>query len=187
MKFSTKNAVSGIQGQMNDNVRNRTMESVIKGLATGGYGVAKQNQAQSQVEKLQKALMGQDSLYDEMANDPSSSKAEKLFANMKKQQLGLMASGLTPNNVNDIYTQLMKPDMSLFNYQAGIDKANIQASAYGAKNAEKAAREAKLDEFLNNAVEGNSGGFSFNLGGLLDPFGMGGGASGAVGNFNFGG
>lgn len=189
MKFNTKNAVSGIQGQMNDNVNNRTIESVLKGIATGGVQMGQMKVAQNQVGNVNKYLGEQLGSFDTVLNDPGASKTEKLFANMKKQQLGLMKAGLTLGNVNDVYTQLIKPDMSMFNYQAGIDKANIMASAYGAKNAAKAEQDAKLNDFLNRQASSQSQGAGFGglfggiknaVGGVMQNFGQGAGVSGGL-------
>tara|TARA_R110000822_G_scaffold75493_8_gene181626 strand:+ start:3280 stop:3864 length:585 start_codon:yes stop_codon:yes gene_type:complete len=177
MKYSTRDAVSGIQGQMNDNARNRVIESVLRGIAAGGAQAIKGGQDQKQLGQMQDYLGSQSSSYDSVINDSGSSKAEKLFANMKKNQLGFMKSGLNVSNMKDVYTQLMKVDNTMFNYHAGIEKANIQASAYGAKNAAKAEEDADFRKTVLGLQDQNMGGFA-QLGQGLDNIG------GAIGKLN---
>lgn len=192
MKFTTQNAVSGIQNTADNNIQNQVYGQVFDGLATGYATGQKQDIAQARMAQLQKSLQR---MNDELTPDSSMDKMEKMLMNQQKSQLGLMAMNLNPDNMNDILKGVMKMsgDNSMFNYNKDKEIANIRASAYGSKVSKDQEFQNTFNQMFapeNSSAPSPSGGGLFSgignaVGGLMKTFGQGAGGSSGVGSFNF--
>ena len=130
MKYNVKNAVSGIQGELDKVSRNKMLGQALGGLASGFGGAAKLEQGRKQEAALEAGLLGEQSMYDDMLKDPNASKLEKSLARMGKQRLGFLRAGLNPLNANEFmgsYKNVMGSG-SLFDTLAGIERSKIMAN-----------------------------------------------------------
>lgn len=182
MKYNVKDAVSGIQGQMDSRARNQMLGTALKGLGGGIESARAMGFAKDQTTALNSALGQQSSFYDELINDPKASRIEKLMARESKLKLGLLRSGLNINTVGGFgknYKDMFSGG-SMFDPMIDLQKAGIIASGYAGRKAEKDAE----DEYYRNAANNNQnsglGGFGrigqgvdniFSGIGQMNPFG----------------
>lgn len=181
MKYNVKQAVSGIQGnldQANQNALvNRGLGNLFKGIAAKtDVGIK-----QGQTAQVQAALANQQSYYDKMLNDPKVDPLKRQMADDKIQQLKLLAGITNVGNIGEfpsLYSSFMGKDtasgmdLDLFKLDNALKVADIGAGArryssdryYDAKKLETDA----LTNYADQASqEEQSGGFWSGLGKAL--------------------
>jgi hypothetical protein len=178
MKYNVKQAVSGIQGnldQANQNALvNRGLGNLFKGIAARTDVGIKQDQT----AQIQQALANQQSYYDKMLNDPKADPLKRQMADDKIQQLKFLAGITNVGNVGEfpsLYSSfigkdtLSGTDLDLRKLENALQIANIGADAriYGA-DSYRNAKQIEADSFANYVAkmeeEKAKGGFWTGLG-----------------------
>lgn len=133
MKYNVKQAVSGIQGEMDKAASNQVLGKALSGLASGVGGAIQSKQNRQQYDRLmgeKGPVAAQRNYFKQLAE--TGDKDEKLFANDALLKLGVWEAGLTPANIggaNKSYKDVVTGG-SLFDPLYGIRRAQIQADAY---------------------------------------------------------
>lgn len=126
MKYNVKQAVSGIQNELDQANTSRALGLGLQGL----MGMMQAKQSQNQLDSVLAGLVEQRKDFQKIMEDPASSKIEKTLAKGNLLKLDFFKSGLNINNVSN-YTQGYKDIMgnkNLFSDLAGIEKAKIYAN-----------------------------------------------------------
>ena len=150
MKYNVKQAVSGIQGQMDKAAQNRALAQVLGGLAGGVNAGIQTDINRQQVGNINQTLSGQMGFFQDLAK--SGDKFEKLIANENLLKLGMLKANLNPSNVSSFgqtYKDLFTGG-SLFEPLASIERAKIMAA--GMAQREDARRQYTFD--LRDAAAG---------------------------------
>ena len=138
MKYNVKQAVSGIQGnldQANQNALvNRGLGNLFKGIASRADLKVKSGQLGSLGEGLTEQLK----YFTSIASDPSADPLKVQMANDKIQQIKLLASTMNVNNVDkfpDLYKNIVGDDnlsaidLNMRKLENALKVANIGANA----------------------------------------------------------
>jgi hypothetical protein len=175
MKYNVKQAVSGIQGEMDKASKNQVFSRALGGLASGIEGVATQKYNQDRYNTLTKPagpngpggpLAQQKSLFEDMAK--SDDKFERLLGKENLAKLSVFQAGLTPANMGTFgkdYADQMG-GKSMFEPLFELERANRIAEGYGAKTAATEALSRKLDNIATPQAN-RSGGNGY-MNGLFD-------------------
>lgn len=147
MKYNVKQAVSGIQDQMDQGAKNKVLAQALGGLA-GGFKIgADINQANKQFAKTSEALAGQEEYFKGLTNDPD--KFTKMMANENLLKIRMLQLGLTPGTVGNVgqnYKDIFSG--SLFEPLASIERAKIMAQ--GMMNRQRA--QMGYQDYLQDTV-----------------------------------
>lgn len=169
MKYNVKQAVSGLQGnldQANQNALvNRGLGNLFKGIAARtDVGIK-----QGQTAQVQAALQNYNNYFDTMLNDPKIDPLKKQIAEEKKAQLALLSGTVNVGNIGEfpsLYSSFMGKDtvsgmdLDLRKLDNALNIANIGAGArrygadryYDAKQVEADSFQKYLDEKRKEAA-----------------------------------
>lgn len=177
MKYNVKQAVSGIQGEMDKASSNQMLSRALGGLAGGIEGVATRKYNQDRYSDLmgpQGPLAQQKSLFEDMAK--SDDKFERLLGKENLAKLSVFQAGLSPSNMDTFgkdYADQMG-SKSMFSPLIELKKSQMMADSYGAKNAEARRQNDLLEQMLGGGSTQTNGGNPFSgLGSLFSGFGAG--------------
>lgn len=181
MKYNVKQAVSGIQGNLDQANQNAIVNRGLGNLFKGIQSRADLKIKQGQTANVQQALMNQQAYYDLMLQDPKIDPLKKQLALDKKNQLALLGSTIDPTNVGqfpELYGKFVGNDtasgteLDLLKLENALKVANIGAKArvdaagiYGTNAAQKNQLEEERINKLQQLYQGlqaPSAGFKFN-------------------------
>ena len=145
-RYSAVDAVSGIQGKMDQAVRNQTFNRALGGLA-GGIQSSAQNQVnQGQYDKMGGAVDDQMKYFQSLVD--GGGKTEQRIGNENLLRLKMLKLGMTPGTMDQFsgnYKNIMGAD-SAFDPIYAQENAQIRADAYGARNSATDRLNTRLDD-----------------------------------------
>jgi hypothetical protein len=170
MKYNVKQAVSGIQGEMDKASKNQVFNRALGGLASGIEGAATQDYNQDRYNTLAGPggpLAQQKSLFEDMAK--SDDKNERLLGKENLARLSIFQAGLTPANMGTFgkdYADQMG-SKSMFEPLFELERAQTMANAYGKRYAQQDAEDASFKRAARGAQNNQMGAFG-NMGQGID-------------------
>jgi hypothetical protein len=129
MKYNVKQAVSGIQGNLDQANQNALVNRGLGNLFKGIAGRAETQIKQGEFNQLDKALQNQISHYEKMLSGPDADPAKKQMIEEKINQFKFLNQTLNMGNMDkfpDLYGTFIGDERKL---QNSLDIANIGANA----------------------------------------------------------
>ena len=163
MKYNVKQAVSGIQGNLDQANQNALVNSGLGNLFKGIAARTDVGIKQGQTAQVQAALKNYNNYFNDVLSDPKIDPLKKQMAQDKKAQLELLSSITNVGNIGEfpsLYSSfigkdtLSGTDLDLRKLENALQIANIGADArrYGA-DSYRNAKQIEADSFAKYLAE----------------------------------